>query len=134
VDVLITVAALGEARNESYIATYSSPDLFKNFVNYIADQFGVKRSGPVPLILAKAVVGSDIIKMLTRSAKATNEKIKRIYDFQYPSYREGIPDIVAKFNSTENQYFDFLIVATHEGSMAGVKIRNQPASEALITT
>ncbi|HLG37676.1 MAG TPA: NAD(P)-dependent oxidoreductase [Nitrososphaera sp.] len=101
VNILITVAAIGEARNESYIATDSLPDLFKNFVNYIADQFGVKRPGTVPLILAKAVVGSDIIKMLTRSAKATNEKIKKIYDFQYPSYREGIPDIVAKFNSAE---------------------------------
>ena len=101
VNILITVAALRDTRNESYFATDSSPAQFKDFVNYIADQFGVKRPGSVPLILAKAVVGSDVIKMLTRSIKATNEKIKKIYDFQYQSYREGIPDVVAKFNSTE---------------------------------
>ena len=101
INILITIAALGEKANKSYIATDSFPAPFKDFVNYIADQFKVKHPGSVPLILARAAVGSDIIRMLTRSTKASNAKLRKIYDFQYPSYKEGMPDIVAQFNSTQ---------------------------------
>ena len=67
-----------DEKNQSYIASDSPPAPFRDFVNFIADQFEVKHPGTVPLILARAAVGSDLIKMLTRNIKASNGKIRRI--------------------------------------------------------
>jgi nucleoside-diphosphate-sugar epimerase len=82
------------AVNQSYIITDSEPVLFKDFVYFAADKMEVKRPGTVPLILAKVALGSDLIKMLTKSMKASNEKIRRIYDFQYPSYKNGLAEVI----------------------------------------
>ncbi len=82
------------AVNQSYIITDSEPVLFKDFVYFAADKMGVKRPGTVPLILAKVALGGDLIKMLTKSMKASNEKIRRIYDFQYPSYKDGLAGVL----------------------------------------
>lgn len=98
VDFLITIANRN-ATNQTYIATDSSPALFADFVNHIADQFGSKHPGSVPLFLARMAVGGDLIKTLTTSMRASNEKVKQIYAFKYPSYIEGIPQVVASFRS-----------------------------------
>lgn len=87
------------AVNQSYIVTDSEPVLFKDFVYFAADRMGVKRPGTVPLILAKVALGGDLIKMLTKSMKASNEKIRRIYDFQYPSYKDGLAGVLEQSSS-----------------------------------
>ena len=95
-DAVNAVVAIIEknAVNQSYIITDSEPVLFKDFVYFAADKMGIKRPGTVPLILAKVALGSDFIKMLTKSMKASNEKIRMIYDFQYPSYKEGLAGVL----------------------------------------
>ena len=45
-----------QAFGESFIVAYSTPTLFKDFVNFTADQIGVKHPGNVPTFLAKAVL------------------------------------------------------------------------------
>jgi nucleoside-diphosphate-sugar epimerase len=90
----------GEYYKESYIASDSGPAPFKEFVSFIADELGVRRPGSVPLFLARAAVGSDLIKMLIKSTRASNEKISSLYEFQYPTYRTGIPHIVSQFKSS----------------------------------
>jgi nucleoside-diphosphate-sugar epimerase len=82
------------AVNQSYIITDSEPVLFKDFVYFAADKLGVKRPGTVPLILARAALGGELIKMLTKSMRASNEKIRALYDFQYPSYENGLAGVV----------------------------------------
>lgn len=101
VNILISAGSMREAANESFIASDSEPAPFRDFVNSIADGLGVKHPGTVPLFLAKAAVGSDLIKMLTRNVRASNNKIKGIYRFQYPSYRTGIPEVISKFNASQ---------------------------------
>ncbi|HEX2014626.1 MAG TPA: NAD-dependent epimerase/dehydratase family protein [Nitrososphaera sp.] len=97
-DILITIAEKA-ATNQSYIATDCYPAPFAEFVNFIADQLGAKHPGSAPALLAKMAVGSEVIEMLTTSNRASNEKIRKIYEFKYPSYREGIPEVVSEFKS-----------------------------------
>lgn len=101
VDILIKVGSMeGRRTSESFVACDSSPAPFREFVNFIADQLGAKHPGSVPLFLAKAAVGSDLIKMLTRNTRASNNKIGALYDFKYPSYRHGIPQVVSQFKAS----------------------------------
>ncbi len=84
---------------ESYIVADSMPVTFKEFVNFTADQIDAKHPGNVPNFLAKAALGSDLIKLLTTSMKASNQKISKIYQFRYPSFKEGIPDVISELKS-----------------------------------
>ena len=81
---------------ESFIVADSSPCTFRDFVNYTADQIGVKHPGTVPLFLARAVLGSELIKLLTTSMQVSNKKISDVYDFKYPSYIEGISNVLSE--------------------------------------
>lgn len=82
--------------NEKFIVTDSTPAKFKDFVNFTVDMIGVKHPGGVPVFLAKAVLGGDLIKLLTTSMKVSNQKISKIYEFKFPSYKEGIPNIISE--------------------------------------
>jgi hypothetical protein len=53
----------------------------------------------VPNFLAKAVLGADLIKLLTTSMTASNQKISKIYQFKYPSYREGVKAVISELKS-----------------------------------
>ena len=85
-----------ELFEESFIVADSSPCTFRDFVNYTADQIGVKHPGTVPLFLARAVLGSELIKLLTTSMQVSNKKISDVYDFKYPSYIEGISNVLSE--------------------------------------
>ena len=85
--------------NESYIVTDDTPTKFRDFVNFTADLIGAKRPGGVPVFLAKTILGGDLIKLLTTSMKASNKKISQIYDFRYPSYRDGVPQAISELRS-----------------------------------
>ena len=84
------------AFGESFIIADSMPVSFKEFSNFTADQINAKHPGSVPIFLAKAVLGSDLIKLLTTSMKVSNKKISEIYQFKYPNYKEGIKQVVSE--------------------------------------
>ena len=83
------------AFNENYIVVDSNPTTFKEFVNYTAEKINVKSPGGVPIFIAKAILGGDLIKLLTTPIKASNEKIKKIYEFNFPDYKKGIDDVLS---------------------------------------
>lgn len=85
-----------ELFGESFIVADSTPCTFGDFVNHTADQMGVKHPGSVPLFLARTVLGSDLIKLLTTFMQVSNRKISSVYDFKYPSYIEGIPNVLSE--------------------------------------
>ena len=87
-------AIIQNGKNETYLLTDSMPVPFREFVNFVADGLGVKRPKTVPAVLAKLVLGSDAINLLMRSTTASNQKIRQIYDFKFPSYREGLTDLI----------------------------------------
>lgn len=88
-------------KNETFIVSDSTPVTFRTFTDFTADQIGVKHPGGVPVFLAKALLGGDLIKLLTTSMKISNKKISQIYDFQFPSYKEGIPDVISGLKSKQ---------------------------------
>jgi dihydroflavonol-4-reductase len=90
-----------KSNDEKYIVSDSTPSTFREFTDFTADQIGAKHPGNVPVFLAKAVLGGDLIKLLTTSMKVSNEKISQIYDFQFPSYREGIPNVISELKSKQ---------------------------------
>jgi len=81
---------------ESFIVADSMPITFKEFSNFTADQINAKHPGSVPMFLAKAVLGGDLIKLLTTSMKVSNKKISKIYEFKYPNYKDGIKQIISE--------------------------------------
>ena len=85
-----------QLKDQSFVITDSNPILFKDFINFTADKLGVKHPGSVPTFLVKTVMGGDFVKLLTTSIKTSNEKIAKIHNFQYPSYKEGIESVISK--------------------------------------
>ena len=93
------IAVLENKRfGESFIVADSNPVTFKEFANFTADQINAKHPGSVPMFLAKAILGGDLIKLLTTSMKVSNKKISEIYEFKYPNYKKGIKQIISKLN------------------------------------
>ena len=90
------IAIIQKAETDSYILTDSQPVSFIEFLNYLSDNLDVKKPKTVPAALAKLVLGSDAIKLLTRSASASNQKISQIYDFKFPTYKEGLSNLLPK--------------------------------------
>jgi len=73
------------------------PQPSKDCNHYSAkNQEGLYDPGNVPAFLAKAVLGSDLVKILTTSMKVSNKKISKIYSFKYSSYQEGIPKVISE--------------------------------------
>lgn len=99
VDFLVRILEVGMT-NDSFIVSDSDPAPFREFVNCIADSLNVKRPSTVSAILAQVVLGRELTRMLTRSVPAiSNSKMRRIYDLRYPSYKQGIADVVSRFVS-----------------------------------
>ena len=93
------IAVLENKRfGESFIVADSNPVTFKEFANFTADQINAKHPGSVPMFLAKAILGGDLIKLLITSMKVSNKKISEIYEFKYPNYKKGIKQIISKLN------------------------------------
>ena len=88
-----------QAFGESFIIADSMPVSFKEFSNFTADQINAKHPGSVPVFLAKAVLGSDLIKLLTTSMKVSNKKILKIYDFKYPNYKDGVKQVTSELKT-----------------------------------
>lgn len=84
---------------ESFIIADSMPVTFKEFSDFTADQINAKHPGNVPVFLAKAVLGGDLIKLLTTSMKVSNKKISKIYEFKYSNYKEGIKQVISELKS-----------------------------------
>ena len=91
---ILTSIAKNNLKNQSYVCADSTSVTFKEFVDYTADKIGVKHPGGVPMFLAKGVLGGDLVKLLTTPMKISNQKISEIYNFVYPSYKEGINSIL----------------------------------------
>ena len=91
---ILTTIAKDNLRNQSYVCADSTSVTFRDFVDYAADKIGAKHPGGVPMFLAKGVLGGDLVKLLTTPMKISNQKVSKIYNFIYPSYKDGIDAIL----------------------------------------
>lgn len=99
VSSLITIAEK-KAYNESFIITDSNPVLFRDFINFTCDKLGVKHPGSIPTFLAKTILGGDLVNLLTTSIKTSNKKILGLCNFSYPSYKEGIENVISQIQKS----------------------------------
>ena len=97
VSALVSIAEKN-ATNQSFVVTDSNPVVFKDFVNFVCDELGVKHPGNVPAFLAKAVMGGDFVKLLTTSVRTSNAKIAKLCEFVYPSYKDGVHSVISELN------------------------------------
>jgi nucleoside-diphosphate-sugar epimerase len=81
-----------------YHVVDDEPIGYFDFVAATAAALGVGRPRRVPEWLARRMTGSDPVTAVVRSARSSNERIKRELGWQprYPSAREGVPDAIAK--------------------------------------
>ena len=100
-DVVSALESIAEknAINQTFVITDSTPVRFKDFVNVVCKELGVKYPGTIPTILAKAVMGGDFVNLLTTSVKTSNAKITKLCDFMYKSYTEGVPSTISEMKS-----------------------------------
>jgi nucleoside-diphosphate-sugar epimerase len=91
---ILSSIAKNNLKDQSYVCADSTSVTFKEFVNHTADKIGKKHPGGIPMFLAKGVLGSDLVKLLTTPMKISNQKVSEIYKFVYPSYKEGINSIL----------------------------------------
>ena len=89
------------AINETYIVADPTFVKFKEFADFTADSIGASHPGTIPMFVAKAVLGGDLTKLLTTSMKVSNKKISQIYEFKFPSYQQGIPNVISELKAKE---------------------------------
>ena len=95
------VAAAERAQPHSlYHVVDDEPVRYFNFVALTAKELGVGKPRHVPAGLARLVAGRDPVAAVIRSARSSNERIKRELGWRprYPTAREGVPAAVAKLN------------------------------------
>ncbi len=95
---LVSIAEKNQT-NQSFVVTDSNPVVFSEFVSFVCSKLGVKTPGTIPTFLAKPILGSDFVTLLTTSVKASNSKISKICNLAYPSYQEGVGSVVSEIKS-----------------------------------
>ena len=87
--------------NGTYIVADPTFVKFKEFVDFTADSIGANHPGAIPIFVAKAVLGGDLIKLLITSMKVSNKKISQIYEFKFTSYQQGISNVISELKAKE---------------------------------
>jgi nucleoside-diphosphate-sugar epimerase len=81
-----------------YHVVDDEPITYRDFAGLTASALGVGPPRHIPAWLARRIAGDGPVRAVVRSARSSNERIKRDLGWlpRYPSARIGIPDAVAK--------------------------------------
>jgi len=79
-----------------YHVADDSPITLYDFVALTAEVLGVGKPRRIPVAAAKLIAGEDPVRAVVRSAKTSNDRIKRElgWTLRYPTSRVGVPDAV----------------------------------------
>ena len=77
---------------EKFIIADDTPVTQKDFTIYMAELMNKKRPGKIPGFIIKLIIGKDFYEIIRMNCKVSNEKAKRILDWEleYPSYKDGL--------------------------------------------
>ncbi|HEY7836856.1 MAG TPA: NAD(P)-dependent oxidoreductase [Solirubrobacteraceae bacterium] len=95
--VLLAVGS-DEAAGRIYHVVDDEPISFYEFMALTASELGVGKPRRVPVALARLIAGRNAVDAVVRSARSSNERIKRELGWRprFPTAREGVPDAVAR--------------------------------------
>ena len=97
--VAALILALDEdaARGAIFHVADDQPITFYDFMKLTADALGVGPPRRIPTALVRMIAGANAVDALVRSARSSNEKIKRELGWKprFPTAREGVPDAIA---------------------------------------
>ena len=94
----LALAAEKAPHDRVYHVADDHPIRFYDFVALTAEALGVGPPRRIPLAVARRMAGEDPVKAVIRSAKTSNDRIKRELGWapNYPGARTGVPDAVAR--------------------------------------
>lgn len=99
-DVAVALADSVERAKDGavYHVADDDPLTYYEFVKLTADALGVGPPRRIPTGVARLVAGRDPVTAVVRSARTSNERVKRELGWEprFPSARVGVPDAVAK--------------------------------------
>jgi nucleoside-diphosphate-sugar epimerase len=88
-----------------YHVADDAPIKLYDFVALTADALGVGKPRRIPVAVARRVAGADPVKAVTRSAKTSNDRLKRElgWTLRYPTAKVGVPDAVNRIIGVTTQ-------------------------------
>jgi nucleoside-diphosphate-sugar epimerase len=97
----LTLALEKAADGRVYHVADDTPIKLYDFVALTAEALGVGPPRRVPVALARRIAGEDPVRAVVRSAKTSNERIKRELGWapKYPNARNGVPDAVNRITA-----------------------------------
>jgi len=99
-DVATALAAAVERAPDgaTYHVADDEPLTYFDFVKLTADALGVGPPRRIPTPIARLVAGRDPVAAVVRSARTSNERVKRElkWELRFPTARVGVPDAIAK--------------------------------------
>ena len=102
-DVAVVIANAVERAKDGavYHVADDEPLTYYEFVKLTADALGVGPPRRIPAGIARVVAGRDPVRAVVRSARTSNERVKRELGWEprFPSARDGVPDAVAKLQA-----------------------------------
>jgi len=89
---------------EKFIVADDTAVTQKDFTLHMAKLMGKKRPGHIPALIIRLVLGKDFYEIIRMNCKVSNAKAKKLLDWipQYPSYKEGLPDVIAEMREKKN--------------------------------
>jgi nucleoside-diphosphate-sugar epimerase len=93
--------AAEQPRNGVWHVVDNDPVTVRDLLLAWASRLGARPPRRVPVWLAKWLAGEDIVRYFTSSTRTTNARLRRDFGWtpRYPSYREGLDQIVAAWNA-----------------------------------
>jgi len=88
---------------EKFIIADDTPATQEEFTCHMAELMNKKKPGRIPGFIVKMVIGSDLYEVISMNCRVSNVKAKRILDWKpaFPSYREGLEDVIKEMNEKE---------------------------------
>jgi nucleoside-diphosphate-sugar epimerase len=97
-------AAEGDATGTFHVVD-DEPVTYARFLRAFAERLDAPEPRRVPWWLARALVGPNLIRLITTSMPTSNDRLREAFDWEprYPTYREGLDAVVETWREGENE-------------------------------
>jgi nucleoside-diphosphate-sugar epimerase len=89
---------------EKFIIADDTPVTQRDFSIHMLELMNKKQPGHIPAFMFRLILGKDFYEVIRMNCKVSNEKAKKILDWQpeYPSYKEGLKETIREIKEKKN--------------------------------